>query len=175
LADRRGVSHRSRFARFSWRERAKALEKPRFWQIKSDWFRFIWRNFQPYLADDARTPREKDRRARNRRDPPRHVDRPVDPEGRSGGLEKRAAPVEITDDDGATTDFSARRCDVSNPRDGPDSPIQAWVSPALTGPRPGSPPIKPEGGREKTTAGFAVRSLNRSDTPGIAGLSNHVR
>ena len=25
--------------------------------MKSDWFRFIWRNFQPYLADDARTTR----------------------------------------------------------------------------------------------------------------------
>jgi hypothetical protein len=131
LADRRGVSHRSRFARFTWRERAKPLEKSRFWQIKSDWFRFIWRNFQPYLADDARTPREKDRRARNRRDPKIHVGGPVDPEGRSVGLEKRAAAVEITDDDGATTDFCARRRDVSNPRDGPDSPIQAWVSPAV--------------------------------------------
>jgi hypothetical protein len=175
LADRRGVSYRSSFERFSWRERAKALEKLRFWQIKSDWFRSIWRNFQPYLADDARTPREKDRWARNRRDPKIHVGGPVDPEGRSVGLEKRSAAVEITGDDGATTDFSARRCDVSNPRDWPDSPIQAWVSPALTGPRPGSPPIKPEGGREKTTAGFAVRSLNRSDTRGVAGLSNHVR
>ena len=175
MADRRGVSYRSSFERFSWRERAKALEKLRFWQIKSDWFRSIWRNFQPYLADDARTPREKDRWARNRRDPKIHVGGPVDPEGRSVGLEKRSAAVEITGDDGATTDFSARRCDVSNPRDWPDSPIQAWVSPALTGPRPGSPPIKPEGGREKTTAGFAVRSLNRSDTSGVAGLSNRVR
>jgi len=65
------------------------------------------------------------------------------------------------EDDGATTDFCARRCDVSNPRDGPDSPIPAWVSPALTGPRRGSPPIKPEGGREKTTAGFAGDERNR--------------
>jgi hypothetical protein len=47
--------------------------------------------------------------------------------------------------------------------------------PAGTAPQPGSPPIKPEGGREKTTAGFAVRSLNQSNTSGIAGLSNHVR
>jgi hypothetical protein len=163
LADRCGVSHRSRFERFSWCKRAKIFEKLRFWQIKSDWFRFIWRNFQPYLADDARTPREKDRRARNRRDPKIHVGGSVDPEGRSVGLEKRAAAVEITDDDVATTDFCARRCDVSKLRDGPDSPIPAWVSPAATGLRPGSPPIKPEGGREKTTAGFAVRSLNRSD------------
>ena len=132
--------------------------------------------FSGRRADDARTPLEMDRRARNRRDSKIHVDGPVDPEGRSVGLEKRAAAVKITDDDGATTDFCARRCDVSNPRDGPDSPIQAWVSPALTGPRPGSPPIKPEGGREKTTAGFAVRSLNRSDTscrlPFIIGLES---
>ena len=166
MADSRCVSHRSRFARFSWRERAKALEKPRFWRIKSDWFRSIWRNFQSYLADDARTPREKDRRARNRRDPPRHVDRPADPQGRSGRLEKRVAAVDITDDDGATSRTRAtgqtRQFRLRPPR--------------RRGPAgPGSPPIKPEGGRENPTPGLAVRSLNRSDTSGIVGLSNRVR
>ena len=101
---------------------------------------------------------------------------PVDPQGRSGGLEKRAAPVEITDDDGATSDFARAGATSRTRAAGPDSPIPASGLPGgafLRGRE--VPPIKPEGGREKTTAGFAVRSLNRSDTPGIAGLSNHVR
>jgi hypothetical protein len=79
---------------------------------------------------------------------------------------------------------------VSDRRDAPVSPIPTWshqirfrqshdhASPVSKIPRQnawfslrpqargqGSPPIKPEAGPEKTTAGFAVRSLNRSDIP----------
>jgi hypothetical protein len=63
------------------------------------------------------------------------------------------------DDNGATTDFARAGATSRSCAAGPDSPIPYWVSPAAQSCGAENPPIKPEGGREKTTAGLLVRSL----------------